>query len=165
MPELLDGSVAKDAALIRRRIRTPRSAAVAGLVFSVLLIVALVLLQLAVGATPGRSGAWLTNQTHRRAVQVALGLIPFAASGAEARLSFAALIDLFEGVTCLVAPAPSGACTRPRLAGPSLRDRSLSRGSLAVGVAAAQARSIGCAPTSRSATHADDHGRVSQPRL
>lgn len=38
-------------------------------------------------------------------------------SGAEARLSFAALIDLFEGVTCPVAPAPGGACTRPRPAG------------------------------------------------
>jgi hypothetical protein len=45
---------------------------VAGLVFSVLLIVALVLVQLAIGTTPGDAGVWLTDQPRREAVQVAL---------------------------------------------------------------------------------------------
>jgi len=47
--------------------------------FSVLLIVALVLVHLAIGATPSDGGIWLTNQTHRKVVLVTLGLILFAA--------------------------------------------------------------------------------------
>jgi len=79
MPELLGAPVAGDAAVIREEIRTPRAAAVAGLVFSALLIVALVLVKLTIGVRPSDGGVWLTNQTHRTAVLVALGLIPFAA--------------------------------------------------------------------------------------
>ena len=81
MPEALDGPLQQEAAAIRRQIRAPRAAAVAGLVFSVLLIAALVLVRKAVGATPGSGGVWLTDQTHREAVLVALALIPFAAIG------------------------------------------------------------------------------------
>ena len=65
--------------MIGRQIRTPRAAAVAGLMFSALLSVALVLVRVAIRATPSDAGAWLTNQTHRQAVLVALGLMPFAA--------------------------------------------------------------------------------------
>jgi hypothetical protein len=79
MPELPDGPVKKETAVIRRQVRAPRAAAVAGRVFSVLLTVALVLVQLAIRATAGDGGAWLTNQTHRQAVLVALDLTPFAA--------------------------------------------------------------------------------------
>ncbi len=79
MPELLDGPLNKGPAVIRRQIRTPRAAAVAGLVFSVLLTIALALVQVAIRATPGDSGVWLTDQAHRQAVIVALGLLPFAA--------------------------------------------------------------------------------------
>jgi hypothetical protein len=59
-------------------LRTPRAAAVAGIVFSVLLIAALVLLRLSVPAHPGEAGAWLTNHGRRTAAAVALNLIPFA---------------------------------------------------------------------------------------
>jgi hypothetical protein len=59
-------------------LRTPRAAAVAGIVFSVLLIAALVLLRLSVPADPRVAGSWLTDPGRRTAAGVALSLIPFA---------------------------------------------------------------------------------------
>jgi MFS family permease len=59
-------------------LRTPRAAAVAGIIFSVLLISALVLLEISVPAHPGDPGTWLTDSGRRRAVAVALNLVPFA---------------------------------------------------------------------------------------
>jgi hypothetical protein len=59
-------------------LRTPRAAAVAGIIFSVLLIAALVLLRLSVPADTGVPGSWLTNHGRRTAVDVALSLVPFA---------------------------------------------------------------------------------------
>jgi hypothetical protein len=60
------------------QLRTPRAAAVAGIVFSVLLIAAFVLLRLSVPAQPGTAGAWLTDPGRRTAVAIALNLVPFA---------------------------------------------------------------------------------------
>jgi hypothetical protein len=59
-------------------LRTPRAAAVAGIIFSVLIATALVLLRISVPARPGGTGAWLTDSGKRAAVAVALNLIPFA---------------------------------------------------------------------------------------
>jgi len=59
-------------------LRTPRAAAVAGIVFSVLLIAALVLLRLSVPADPRVPGSWLTDPGRRTAVSIALALVPFA---------------------------------------------------------------------------------------
>jgi hypothetical protein len=59
-------------------LRTPRAAAVAGIVFSVLLIAALVLLRLSVPADPRVAGSWLTDPARRTAAGVALALVPFA---------------------------------------------------------------------------------------
>ena len=59
-------------------LRTPRAAAVAGILFSALLITALVLLRLSVPADPRVPGQWLTDSARRTAVVVALNLIPFA---------------------------------------------------------------------------------------
>jgi hypothetical protein len=59
-------------------LRTPRAAAVAGIIFSVLLIIALVLVQLSVPANPAVPGAWLADSARRTAVIVALNLVPFA---------------------------------------------------------------------------------------
>src|SRR5205823_10855700 len=53
------------------------AAAVAGVVFSVFLIAALVLLRLATPAQPGVAGVWLT-EPGRAAVVIALNLVPFA---------------------------------------------------------------------------------------
>lgn len=59
-------------------LRTPRAAAVAGIVFSVFLIAALVLLQVSVPADPRVAGDWLSDSARRTAVVVALNLVPFA---------------------------------------------------------------------------------------
>jgi hypothetical protein len=59
-------------------LRTPRAAAVAGIVFSVFLISALVLLRLSVPAQPGDAGAWLTDRGRRAAMTIGLNLVPFA---------------------------------------------------------------------------------------
>jgi hypothetical protein len=60
------------------QLRTPRAAAVAGIVFSVLLISALVLLRLSVPTHPAIPGRWLTDSRRRAAVAIALNLVPFA---------------------------------------------------------------------------------------
>ena len=59
-------------------LRTPRAAAAAGIIFSVLLIAALVLLRVSVPAHTAVPGAWLTNSRRRGTVAIALNLIPFA---------------------------------------------------------------------------------------
>ena len=59
-------------------LRTPRGAAVAGVIFSVLLITALVLLRISAPANPGASSQWLTDSGKRAAVAVALNLVPFS---------------------------------------------------------------------------------------
>jgi len=59
-------------------LRTPRAAAVAGIVFSALLISALVLLRISVPAHPAVAGRWLTDSRRRAAVAIALNLVPFA---------------------------------------------------------------------------------------
>jgi hypothetical protein len=59
-------------------LRTPRAAAIAGIVFSVLLITALTLLRVSVPGNPAVAGRWLTDSGKRTAVVVGLNLIPFA---------------------------------------------------------------------------------------
>jgi hypothetical protein len=62
--------------LTRANLKTPRAAAVAGVVFSVLLTAALWLLRTAIPADPLESGSWIATESGR--VTVALNLIPFA---------------------------------------------------------------------------------------
>ncbi len=59
-------------------LRTPRAAAWAGIIFSVLLISALVLLRISVPAHAAVPGEWLTDSRRRTAVAIALNLVPFA---------------------------------------------------------------------------------------
>jgi len=59
-------------------LRTPRAAAVAGIIFSVLLITALTLLRISAPPSPGTAGIWLTDSAHRAEVAIALNLVPFA---------------------------------------------------------------------------------------
>jgi hypothetical protein len=59
-------------------LKTPRAAAVAGIVFSVLLITALTLLRLSAPPSPAVAGTWLTDSGHRAAVAIGLNLVPFA---------------------------------------------------------------------------------------
>lgn len=59
-------------------LRTPKAAAWAGIVFSVLAITAMVLIRLSIPQNSGQTGAWLSDQGKRQAVDVALNLVPFA---------------------------------------------------------------------------------------
>jgi hypothetical protein len=59
-------------------LRTPRSAAFAGIAFAVLLSISLVTIQLAIGDNPSGTGEWLDDPTRRTAVLFALALMPFA---------------------------------------------------------------------------------------
>jgi hypothetical protein len=63
-------------ALTREQLRTPKAAAIAGILFSVLLTAALGLMRLSVPVNPLEPGAWL--RTDARIVDLALNLIPFA---------------------------------------------------------------------------------------
>jgi hypothetical protein len=61
-----------------RNLRTPRAAAVAGIIFAALLITALVLLRLSAPTRTTAPGAWLSNPRSRAELAVALNLVPFA---------------------------------------------------------------------------------------
>lgn len=62
--------------LVSTRLRTPRAAAIAGLIFSVLLAASLLLLRRSVPGDPSEPGAWLQRDV--ASVTLALNLIPFA---------------------------------------------------------------------------------------
>jgi hypothetical protein len=62
--------------LPRESLRTPRAAAIAGILFSVLLITSLVLIRSSVPADSGAAGRWLA--AGGRNVTLALNLVPFA---------------------------------------------------------------------------------------
>jgi len=63
---------------VGRAIRTPRSAALAGIAFSVIFGFALVLVRTAVPADPSDAGRWISDSSRRDSVLFALGLVPFA---------------------------------------------------------------------------------------
>ena len=63
----------------RTAIRSPRAAAVAGIVFSVLLTSALALVRSVTPSDPTAASDWLADGSRRKAVVVALNLLPFAA--------------------------------------------------------------------------------------
>jgi hypothetical protein len=63
---------------VARAIRTPRAAALAGIAFSGLFAVVLVLVRLAVPTDSGDAGEWLTDSSRRDSVLFALRLVPFA---------------------------------------------------------------------------------------
>jgi hypothetical protein len=60
----------------RANLRTPRAAAVAGIIFSVLLILIFWLLRISVPADPLEPGAWL--RTSSSTIALAVNLVPFA---------------------------------------------------------------------------------------
>ena len=72
------GAVAEAEMTAGSPLRTPKAAAWAGIVFSVLAITAMVLIRLSIPQNSGQTGAWLSDQSKRTAVDVALNLVPFA---------------------------------------------------------------------------------------
>jgi MFS family permease len=63
--------------VVVRVLRTPQAAAVAGIIFAVLLSIAVVLLHWAI-PRENDPGEWLTEESRRRAVAIAMALIPYA---------------------------------------------------------------------------------------
>jgi hypothetical protein len=61
--------------LTRTSLRTPKAAAIAGIVFSILLVVIVSLLRLSVPTDPLEPGAWL--ETNSKTVALAMNLVPF----------------------------------------------------------------------------------------
>lgn len=62
--------------LLANRLRAPRAAAIAGILFAVLLLTSFWLLRRSIPADPLEAGAWL--QTNANIVALALNLVPFA---------------------------------------------------------------------------------------
>src|SRR3954468_15441496 len=67
---------AADDTLVHAGLKTPKAAAVAGIVFSLLMFAIFALLRPSIPDDPLESGAWLVSNT--RAIAVALNLVPFA---------------------------------------------------------------------------------------
>jgi hypothetical protein len=74
-----EGDAVTEAVKITRdSLRTPRAAAIAGIVFAVLLGAALVLLRISVPADRRDAPTWLDDPWRKNSVIVALNLVPFA---------------------------------------------------------------------------------------
>jgi hypothetical protein len=67
-----------DDRLTSRALRTPRAAAVAGILFALLLATALCLVRVAVPLAARDAGTWLADPRSRRLVVLALNLVPFS---------------------------------------------------------------------------------------
>ncbi len=63
-------------AITRAELKAPRAGAIAGIVFSVLLIISLSLIRLSVPLNPADLGMWLSNSEN--SIRLALNLLPFA---------------------------------------------------------------------------------------
>src|SRR5258707_13447998 len=66
----------ENSVLTHAQLKTPKAAAIAGIAFSLLLLLILWLLRTSTPADPLEPGAWLATDT--RAITVALNLVPFA---------------------------------------------------------------------------------------
>jgi hypothetical protein len=66
----------QDKSIIQARATTPRAAAIAGILFSILLITSLALVRISVPANPQDAGTWLSGNWKK--VSLALNLLPFA---------------------------------------------------------------------------------------
>lgn len=63
---------------VRKRLKTPRSAAIAGIVFSLLLMASLILIRLSIPADPGEFGQLMASPILSNRVLLALNMVPFS---------------------------------------------------------------------------------------
>ena len=63
---------------VRKRLRTPRSAAIAGIVFSLLLMASLILIRLSIPANSTEPGLWIASPVFSNRVILALNMVPFS---------------------------------------------------------------------------------------
>jgi hypothetical protein len=73
---LAEEMVEEEQTLTHARLKTPRAAAIAGIVFSILFIISVVLVRISVPASPQDAGTWLSGGW--KTVRFALHLLPFA---------------------------------------------------------------------------------------
>jgi hypothetical protein len=73
-----DQTVDADEVQVASPLKTPSAAAVAGIVFSVLGIVSLLLIHLSTPVDAGQAGSWLNDSTRRTTVAIGMNLVPFA---------------------------------------------------------------------------------------
>ena len=66
----------QEGTLTRAPLKAPRAGAIAGIVFSILLIISMVLIRISVPANPQDAGTWLPHSW--KTVSLALNLLPFA---------------------------------------------------------------------------------------
>jgi hypothetical protein len=62
----------------RKGLRTPRAAAIAGILFAVLMAISIVLIRLSLPSDTAEAGQWLSDGGRRTSMLVAVNLIPFA---------------------------------------------------------------------------------------
>ena len=74
---MTEQSPAFEEGTLEREVRTPRAAAIAGILFAVLLSVTIVLLHWGMPAN-GAASNWLTDTSRRRSVGIAMSLVPYA---------------------------------------------------------------------------------------
>ncbi len=70
--------MAQQEPIIGAGLRTPRAAAIAGILFSLLLGLALILIIISAPSDPAKAGAWLSDPARRATIAIALNLVPFA---------------------------------------------------------------------------------------
>ena len=75
---MTDNIPVTEPARLARDLRTPKAAAVAGILFSLMLGTVIVMMSSVIPPQGAGRGAWITNASSRRSVAFALSLIPFA---------------------------------------------------------------------------------------
>ena len=68
---------AQEIDLTRKRLKTPRAAAIAGIIFSLWLIASLTIIRLSIPANPNEPGLWLENQTSLLGFLMAIAFLWF----------------------------------------------------------------------------------------
>jgi hypothetical protein len=71
-------SQAQEIDLTRKRLKTPRADAIAGIIFSLLLMASLTIIRLSIPANPNEPGLWLENPDVSFGILMALNMVPFA---------------------------------------------------------------------------------------
>jgi len=110
--------------LVRSRLTTPRAAAVAGILFSLLLLISLTLVRISVPARPELAGAWLENNSGM--VEIALNLLPFAGI---AFLWFIGVVRDRLGPVGLSTVGPDDQCANPANQSERIKEYTTSYGS------------------------------------
>jgi hypothetical protein len=69
---------AQEIDLTRKRLKTPRASAIAGIIFSLRLIASLTIIRLSIPANQNEPGFWLANPDVSFGILMALNMVPFA---------------------------------------------------------------------------------------